>query len=38
MEPRDRRLLVLIAVSTTFVATVVACWLIYLVVALALVR
>jgi hypothetical protein len=38
MEPRDRRLLVLIAVSTTFVAAVVACWLVYLVVALALAR
>jgi hypothetical protein len=38
MDPRDRRLLILIAVSTTFVATVVACWLILLIVQLALTR
>jgi hypothetical protein len=36
IDPRDRRLLILIAVSTTFVATVVACWLVYLIVVLAL--
>jgi hypothetical protein len=38
MDPRDRRLLILIAVSTTFVATVVACWLVVLIVQLALMR
>jgi hypothetical protein len=38
MDPRDRRLLVLIAVSTTFVATVVAAWLIYSIVLLLLMR
>jgi hypothetical protein len=38
MDPRDRRLLILVAVSTTFVATVVAAWLIYLIVVLALMR
>jgi hypothetical protein len=38
MDPRDRRLLILIAVSTTFVATVVACFLVYLIVVLAFVR
>jgi hypothetical protein len=38
MDPRDRRLLILIAVSTTFVAVAVACWLVLLIVQLALMR
>jgi hypothetical protein len=38
MDPRDRRLLIWIAVSTTFVAVVVACWLVLLIVQLALMR
>jgi hypothetical protein len=38
MDPRDRRLLIWIAVSTTFVATVVACVLVYLIVVLAFAR
>jgi hypothetical protein len=38
MDPRDRRLLIWIAIATTFVATVVACWLVYLIVLLAWMR
>jgi hypothetical protein len=38
MNERDRRLLVWIGITTTFVAVVVACWLVFLIVQLALIR
>jgi hypothetical protein len=38
MDPRDRRVLVWIAITTTFIATVVACWLVLLIVQLAVLR
>jgi hypothetical protein len=36
VQPRDRRLLIWIGITTTFVAVVVLCWLVYLIVVLAL--
>lgn len=38
MDPRDRRLLIWIGITTTFVATVVAGWLVLLIVQLAVLR